>query len=65
MKPKYTARLDNVYFLAQIGASLRLATQDIAREELPTNIKLMLRRLDRLEVRDKAKSRLPKNDTSD
>ena len=64
MKPKYTARLDNVYFLSHIGATLRLATQDIAREELPTNIKLLLRRLERLEARDKAKSRLPQNDTS-
>ncbi len=52
---KYTARIDNIYFLSRIGLSLRWATQDIAREDLPANIKQLLARLDRVEARDKAK----------
>jgi hypothetical protein len=51
---KYTARIDNIYFLPRVGSSLRWATQDIAREELPANIKHLLAKLDRLEARAKA-----------
>ena len=54
-RPKYTARIDNIYFLTRIGETLRWATQDIADEELPANIKHLLARLDRLEVRAQAK----------
>ncbi len=54
-KPKYTAQIDNIFFLARIGSSLRWATQDIAREELPANIRQLLNRLDRLEARAKAR----------
>jgi hypothetical protein len=54
-KPKYTARIENIYFLARIGETLRWATQDIADEELPTNIKYLLAKLDRLEARAEAK----------
>jgi hypothetical protein len=57
--PKYTARIDNIYFLSRIGLSLRWATQDIAREELPANIKHLLARLERLEARAKAKGEPP------
>jgi hypothetical protein len=46
---KYTACIDNIYFLSLVGSSLRWATQDIAQEELPANIKRLLARLDRLE----------------
>jgi hypothetical protein len=50
-KPKYVARIDNVYFVRRVGASLREATSHIATSELPENIRLLLRRLERLEVR--------------
>ena len=50
-KRKHTAQIENVYFLTHIGSTLRWATQDIAREDLPINIK---RLLDRLEARARA-----------
>ena len=49
--PKYVARIDNVYFLRRVGASLREATSHIASSELPDDIRLLLRRLERFEVR--------------
>jgi hypothetical protein len=55
--PKYTARVDNIYFLSRIGSSLRWATQDIARENLSADIKRLLARLDRVEARDRAMTR--------
>jgi UDP-N-acetylglucosamine:LPS N-acetylglucosamine transferase len=55
-KAKYTAQIENIYFLSRIGATLRWATQDIGREELPPEVKRLLSRLDRLEARSKAKS---------
>jgi hypothetical protein len=63
-KSKYTARIDNIYFLSRIGSSLRWATQDISHQELPANIKHLLARLDRLEARAKAKREEPANDPS-
>jgi hypothetical protein len=54
-KAKYTARIDNIYFLSRIGLSLRWATQDIADEDLPANVRQLLARLERVEARDKAK----------
>lgn len=60
--PKYTARIDNIYFLARIGESLRWATEDIAREQLPANIQHLLARLDRLEARAEAKRQKADND---
>ena len=51
---KYTARVDNIYFLSRIGSSLRWATQDIAAEDLPADVKHLLARLDRLEARARA-----------
>ena len=59
---KYTARLDNIYFLSRVGSTLRWATQDIAREELPADIKHLLARLDRLEARGTAAPPQPDND---
>jgi hypothetical protein len=59
-KPKYAAKIENIYFLSRIGLSLRWATQDIASAELPANIKHLLARLDRLEAR--AKRRHPDNE---
>jgi hypothetical protein len=53
--PKYAARVDNIYFLGRIGESLRWATEDVAREQLPANIQHLLARLDRLEARAQAK----------
>ena len=49
-KQKFAARVDNIYFLSRIGSSLRWATQGIAPEELSTNIKHLLSRLDQLEA---------------
>jgi hypothetical protein len=60
--PKYAARVDNIYFVGRIGESLRWATEDIAREELPANIQHLLARLDRLEARAEAKRQKPDND---
>ena len=53
-KPKHTAQIENIYFLSRIGSTLRWATQDIAREDLPADIKRLLGRLDRLEARAEA-----------
>ena len=50
-KPKHIARIANVFFLSRIGSTLRWASQDIAQEELPPDIKRLLGRLDRLEAR--------------
>jgi len=50
-KPKYVAQIENVYFVRRIGASLREATADIARQDLPEDIRHLLRRLDRLEAK--------------
>jgi hypothetical protein len=55
-KSKYTAQIDNIYFLSRIGATLRWATRDIGREELPADVKRLLGRLERLEARVKAKN---------
>ena len=49
-KPKFTARVDNIYFLSRIGSSLRWATQGLAPEELSSDVKHMLERLDELEA---------------
>jgi hypothetical protein len=54
---KYAAQLDNIYFLAQVGQTLREATADIPREKLPEDIHLLLRRLERLEAREARKHR--------
>jgi hypothetical protein len=55
-KAKYTAQIENIYFLSRIGATLRWATQDIEREELPPDVKRLLGRLDRLEAASKIKN---------
>jgi hypothetical protein len=47
---KSAAQADNVVFLSRIGATLRRATQDIAREELPPDVRHLLRRLERVEA---------------
>ena len=52
-KPKYVARIDNIYFVNRVGASLRAATDHVITDDLPENIRLLLRRLERLEVRAK------------
>jgi hypothetical protein len=61
-KPKYAAKIENIYFLSRIGPSLRWATEDIVREELPANIKHLLAKLDRLEARAKSKAQDPDYD---
>ena len=50
---KYAARIGNIFFLMHIGSTLRWATDDIVREELPADVQHLLRRLDRLETRAK------------
>ena len=61
-KSKYAARIENIYFLPRIGRSLRWATEDVARDELPANIKHLLARLDRLEAKARAKEYHPDDD---
>ena len=56
-KRKYAVRIDNVYFLKQLGASLREAVADVPKEELPEEIRLALRRLDRLAARQNPSAR--------
>jgi hypothetical protein len=62
--PKYVAQINNVYFLTRIGESLRWATSDIAQEELPENVILLLRSLDRQERRQSATKPRPDNDAT-
>src|SRR5262245_50161964 len=57
--PKHAARIDNTDFPWRVGLSLRWATQDIAREDLPANIKQLLARLERLETRARVKGAPP------
>jgi hypothetical protein len=47
-RPKYP-QLANVVFLDKVGETLRQATSDIVQEELPEDIRLLLRRLERIE----------------
>jgi hypothetical protein len=49
-KPKFTARVNNIYFLSRIGSCLRWATQGLAPEELSRDVKRVLERLDELEA---------------
>ena len=48
LRPKYP-ELANLVFLDKVGETLRQATSDIAQEELPEDIRLLLCRLERLE----------------
>jgi hypothetical protein len=50
--------LANIVFLDKVGETLRRLTSGITREELPHDIQLLLRRLERLE----RKETLKKND---
>jgi len=54
--PKYP-QLKNVIFLDKIGDTLRQATSDIAREDLPDDIRRLLRRLERVELREQRKAK--------
>jgi hypothetical protein len=54
-RPKYP-QLQNVVFLDRVGDTLRQATSGIAEEQLPENIQLLLRRLERVEARDKRRN---------
>jgi hypothetical protein len=49
-------QLANVVFLGRVGETLRQATNDIAREDLPEDIVLLLRRLDREEQKKARKA---------
>ena len=51
-KRKYP-QLANVVFLDRVGPTLRSATSDIIQEELPEEIRILLRRLERFEARDR------------
>ena len=46
----------NVVFLDRVGDTLRQATNDIAKEDLPEDILLLLRRLERIEQRDRRRA---------
>lgn len=48
-KPKYVAKLGNVYFMSNLGISLRRATAGVAHDQLPSDVRRALRHLDRLE----------------
>jgi hypothetical protein len=50
-KPISAARIGNVFFLGRIGQTLKWATQDIAREELPPKIRRLLAQLERSEAK--------------
>jgi hypothetical protein len=47
LRPKYP-QLANLVFLEKVGETLRHVTSDIVQEELPEDIRLLLRRLERL-----------------
>jgi len=53
-KLKYP-QLANVVFLDRIGETLREATGDIPHEKLPEDIQRLLRRLERIEIRNARK----------
>lgn len=42
-------QLKNIVFLDKVGETLRQATSDVVREELPEEIQRLLRRLERQE----------------
>jgi hypothetical protein len=49
-KQVYRVRLGNIFFLSRIGQTLKWATQDVAREELPPKIQRLLAQLERAEA---------------
>jgi hypothetical protein len=51
-RPRSIARIDYVVCVSRVGQTLRWATQDVAHEDLPPDIKRLLGRLDRLEARE-------------
>jgi hypothetical protein len=54
--PKYP-QLANIVFLSKVGETLRQATcEDVPHDELPDDIKHLLRRLERVEERDRRKT---------
>ena len=55
-RPKYP-QLANLVCLDKVGETLRQATSDIVQEELPEDIRLLLRRLERLEQKKAFKDR--------
>ena len=48
---KYAGRIDNIIFLDRVGETLCWATADTPKEALPEEMRLLLRRLNRLETR--------------
>jgi len=60
-KPKFTARINNIYFLARIGSSLRWAAEGLPPEDLSSDVKHMLERLDQLDAMAQRLAR-PNND---
>jgi hypothetical protein len=60
--PKYDLRIDNVYFLKRVGATLRQATADLPREKLTEDIRLALRRLERREFLQNLRMDKPEGD---
>jgi hypothetical protein len=60
-KAKFTARINNIYFLPRIGSSLRWAAAGLPPEHLSSDVKHMLERLDELDAIAQRLSR-PNND---
>ena len=58
----YLARIENIYFLARIGASLRWATAHIVREELPDLVAELLCQLEHTEATRSALEQRAGND---
>ena len=55
-RPKYP-QLANIVFLDKVGEMLRQVTSEITHENLPENIRLLLRRLERVERKQAPKDR--------
>jgi len=55
-RPKYP-QLANIVFLDKVGETLRQVTSEITHENLPENIRLLLRRLERVERKQALKDR--------
>jgi hypothetical protein len=51
---RYTARIDNVYFLSRIGLSLRWATRSLPPQDVPANVRQLLAQLDEVEAEELA-----------
>jgi len=49
---RYTARIDNVYFLSRIGLTLRWVTSSLPPQDIPANVRQLLARLEEVEAEE-------------